>query len=133
MKTIITYVCEICNSSYSTVEFAQACEQSTPPPKFYEIGQEIKLKNRSAGYTLAIIKALHLVQSYFAHSQNYFTQSDVTKKELSNIHRHEWQLELDREVYLDYCWERSTNLIPSYYILKGDHPQAKIRDDNNCY
>lgn len=123
MKTIITYVCEICDGIYNTPELAQACEQSSPPPKRCQVGQEIKLSNRNTGHTLAVVAGMRLVQSYPARNLRASKPSEW----------HQWEIELDREVCLDHHWEEGSNLIPDHYIIDEIDPKAKIRDDNNCY
>lgn len=135
MKTITSYICDICNATYDSPELAQTCEQSASPPKRCEIGQEIKLKNRNIGHTVAIVKGMRLVQNYYTTPpwKGRVGEFIAHVAKLKDYFWHEWEIELDRDVMLDHHWETALNFIPDFYLLNEDDPKAKIRDDNNCY
>jgi len=139
MKTIIHYECEVCHQQYSHPEIARACEESLLPPKpSCIIGEEVKLKNRNTGHTLAVVKDLHLVPEYWLYDVAQKTSIEEKDKEwfksLKQRFWHGWELELDREVCLDHHWEDQSNRVKAFYILTNrDDPRYLVRDDNNCY
>lgn len=113
MKQIMLYVCEICGTEFREQDRAAKCEASGTPTKKlpWEIGSEVKLKNRNKGYTLAVVKGARVV------NYSYFT--------------HEWMLELDREVYLDHKWEEPSSQVFEFYVLPEEKAVGMERMDNH--
>ncbi|SRR5579871_945008 len=113
MKQVTLYVCEICGTEWRDKDLAARCEaRGTPAKKVpWEIGGEVKLKNRNKGYTLAVVKG--------ARVANF---SDLA---------HEWMLELDRQVYLDHAWDDQTDQVFELYVLSPERAAGMERMDNH--
>lgn len=135
MKTITQYQCEVCKVCYLVKELAEACERHAPKPLGLKIGQEVKLKNRNTGYTLAVLKGLHLISR---HSLYANTTPEIMDKwrhmygddYLNNIEFHDWSLELDRMVSLDHHWEHARDDVEALYLLTEDEAKNMKRNDN---
>lgn len=106
------YLCEVCGSEWFSRELAEKCEALGIPKQSarWEIGGEVKLKNRSEGYTLAIVKGARIA--------------------LFSGVAHAWKLHLDRGVYLDQHWEESTNEVFDLYVLTEELARGMKRKDN---
>ncbi len=44
---------------------------------------------------------------------------------------HEWQIKLDRHVYLDHGWENQKDELPAYYLCRPGEAVGLPREDNN--
>ena len=113
MKQVTLYICEICGTEWRDQDRAAQCEaRGTPTKKApWEIGGEVKLKNRNKGYTLAVVKGARI--AIFA---------GLT---------HEWVLELDRQVYLDHAWDDQSDEVFDFYVLSPERAASMERMDNH--
>ena len=113
MRQVTVYICEICGTEWRDQDLASKCEARGTPPKNapWEIGGEVKLKNRNKGYTLAVVKGAR-VSSFSGIS-------------------HMWMLELDRHVYLDHAWEDQSDEVFDLYVLSPERAAGMERMDNH--
>jgi hypothetical protein len=143
MKEKTLYQCEICETWYQVKALALSCEASNLPLTQLQVGQEVKLKNRNTGYTLAIITKLVIgpgysnlsnidLETYQEHLSHPKGKEWQQKVEHSK-YRHEWLIVLDREVMLDHKWEDYKNTVGEHNILSEEKAQGVLRDDNNCH
>jgi hypothetical protein len=143
MKEKTLFQCEICDTQYQLRELALSCEASGVPPKRVNVSDVVKLKNRNVGYTLAIVKALRVVQGPATYIPDLpsMTQEQYQKiphwwddKTINPTpQRHEWELILDRKVCLDHKWETSSDTLSEHYVLTEEQAKDMKREDNNCW
>lgn len=112
MKILKLYVCEICGSEWRDEKSAANCEAYGVPLKSapWELGGLVKLKNRSEGYTVAVVISAKILL-FFGSS-------------------HMWHLGLDRAVRLDHQWEDSAVEVFDMYVLPESRTKLMERKDN---
>lgn len=117
------YSCNVCNLEYQDKKLAESCETSVPPEKPCEPGQEIKLLNKSSRtWTLALCKEIKLVPTKLSLVMVDGTYAEYAEAVHVNLekNRHEWQLTLDKPVFLDKTWEDFKLKISSSHIIKDE-------------
>lgn len=123
MKKIERFECEKCHTQWKSARLANICENSPMPPCRAKVGDEVRLRNRNCGFTLAVVKEIYIVSCYLAPFENLSEEELEAKGILQGLGRsqfHEWKLSLDRDVDLDHKWESATSLVGDFYVLSDD-------------
>lgn len=135
VKVNTRYECEVCKHEWKFQKLAELCEKYQCLPLNTKIGDEVKLRNRNNGYTVAVVKDICIIPNHFIlEPKDEGHLASLLSFFEKKIEFHRRVLRLDREVTLDHKWEDSTSSIDPYsYVLSDDEAKDMERDDNNCW
>ena len=122
------WLCDVCGAEYDTEERARICETFPVPSCPVQVGQEIKLLNRSwHTYTVAVVRGVRVFNVIAA--VGYSTEViEVFKK----VNPHNWLAQLDRNVLLDHKWERPSDAVRLDMYLVSEERAKLMRRCDNC-
>jgi hypothetical protein len=80
----------------------------------------------------SICLRIEMVKSYVAEAglaEILADRPDDVRPDANGFH--EWQIKLDRHVYLDHGWENQKDELPAYYLCRPGEAVGLPREDNN--